>query len=279
MGNKRHLHRGDPQVSFLVPFRADNAAPHRVRVWDWLTDYWSWELPDAEIVVGKCKGKVFSKTEAVNDAASRAKGRIFVILDSDVYIRGESIVHCARAIEESQRREDKLWFIPYRHLFRLTEASTEMVLRSDPRTPLRFHSPPNTDEVESTTGSAHGHRFGAMIQIMPREAFATVGGMDPRFAGWGGEDVSFLRAVDTLYAKHKTLDAEVLHLWHANIGSTFQNRMWQGQDKPGSNWNLSSRYGKATQDRAKMRALVDEGCQPGHSRWMRHPLCPLCRMS
>lgn len=249
-----------PQISLLVPFRPNSATPHRTRIWEWLQRYWSYELPDAEIVIGRSSGASFSKTEAVNDAASRARGRIFVILDSDAYVRGDVILYCARAIEEASRRGHKLWFIPYRHLYRLTETSTELVLNSDPKVPYRFTSPPALDEVESTVGSMHGHHFGAMIQIMPREAFETVGCMDPRFRGWGGEDVAFLRALDTLYSKHKTVKADVLHLWHPSIGSTVHNRMWEGQNSPGQNADLAARYNRATGDRARMRALVDEGC-------------------
>lgn len=271
-----------PQISLLVPFRASSNAPHRARIWQWLSRYWKHELPDAEIVIGRSWSKTFSKTEAVNDAASRARGRIFVILDSDTYIRGEVVLRCARAIEDAQRRGIKRWYIPYRHLYRLTESSTERVLTSNPCWPYRFPSPPPSDEVESTIGSMHGHRFGAMIQIMPREAFETVGCMDPRFKGWGGEDVAFLRAVDTLYAKHKTVDSDVLHLWHPRIGDTVYDRMWEGQSRPGLNQQLANQYGRATGDRVRMRALVDAGCnrecRDRHPflRWARRLLRAFC---
>jgi hypothetical protein len=249
-----------PRISFLVPFAADKASPHRQRVWNWLEEYWKWEMPDAEIVMGRSTGEVFSKTEAVNDAASRASGRVFVILDSDAILDGPVIKRCASAIDEAIRWERRLWYIPYRHLYRLTEEATERVLTSDPRRPMRFHSPPPRDEVESTKGSMHGHRFGAMIQMMPRQAFEEVGCMDKRFSGWGGEDVAFVRALNTLYSKARTTDNDVLHLWHEKIGDGHLDRMWQGQINPRSNENLASRYSRATGDRAKMRALVDEGC-------------------
>lgn len=257
----------DPQISLLVPFRENPEAPGRLATWRWLTNYWSYELQDAEIIIGKSTSKAFSKTEAVNDAASRATGRTFVILDSDCYMRGSEIKDCADQIDESLRRELPLWMIPYRHLFRLTEEASLKVLASDPVNPMRFHSPPADDEVGSTVGSMHGHHFGAMIQIMPREAFETVGCMDPRFAGWGGEDVAFVRALDTLYAKHKTADYDVLHLWHPTIGQTHVTRMWEGQDEPRANEKLAMRYHRATGDRVKMRKLVNAGCRG--RRWRR----------
>lgn len=251
-----------PQLSLLVPFRPSAASPHRSRLWAWLEKYWGYELPDAEIIIGECKGTTFSKTEALNDAAQRANGRIFVLLDSDAYLRGDPILRSARAIEEAARRGQKRWFIPYRRLYRLKENVTELVLTSDPRWPHRFPFPPNKDDVESMTTAMYGHHFGAMIQIMPREAYEAVGCMDWRFEGWGGEDVAFVRAVDTLFGKHKTLNSEIFHLWHPSIGTNASNKMWEGQDRPGLNSRLASRYHRATGDRARMRALVDEVLTP-----------------
>jgi hypothetical protein len=252
------MSKSRPQISLLVPFRASADSPHRTRLWQWLEQYWRYELPDAEVVIGRSDRPIFAKTEAVNDAASRAKGRIFVIMDSDAYLGGDQILYCARAIEEAARRGINRWYIPYRRLYRLTEASTEMVLNSDPKWPLKFTHPPVLGDVESTATAMYGHHYGAMCQIMPREAFELVGQMDPRFAGWGGEDVAFVRAVDTLFGKHKTLNSVILHLWHPSIGTNATNKMWEGQAKPGVNSPLAWRYHKATGDLVRMRKLVDE---------------------
>jgi glycosyltransferase involved in cell wall biosynthesis len=261
-----------PQISFLVPFRPQHSQKRRQEVWQWLQEYWRWELPGVEIVTGHSKGKVFSKSEAVNDAAKRASGRIFVIIDADCYIDGDVIRACADRIDRELRRGNKLWYVPYRSLYRLTKESTDLVLDSDPRHPYTFSSPPCWDEVESTEGSGHGHRFGAMIQIMPREAFFAVGGMDPRFRGWGGEDVAFVKALDTLYSPHKTTNNDVLHMWHPKIGDSFKTRMWEGQHNPGLNGRLASRYMQSVGDRVMMRKVVDEGFvkqRGGFRAWFR----------
>lgn len=249
---------GGPQLSLLVPFRPDPSQPHRARLWDWLQRYWEWELPDAEIVMGTSEGKVFSKSVAVNQAAEKAHGRIFVVIDADTYMSGDVLLHCAREIDEAIRREHRLWFIPYRRLYRLTQSATMDLLESDPRTPLRFHSPPPGDRVGSTEGSAHGHYFGAMCQMAPRECFEITGGWQERFIGWGSEDVVQVRVQDTLYGRHKTTRNDVLHLWHERFGTGVADRVWAGQDQPRLNDQLASRYNRATFDFDAMRALVDE---------------------
>lgn len=255
-----HHHRKKrPQISFLVPFRADPTSPERLEIWTWLRKFTEINFPDAEIIVGNSRGKVFSKTRAVNAAARKAKGRIFVILDSDAYIRPEVIQECANRIDASLRRGRRMWFIPYRHLYRLTKAASREVLDSDPANPLQFSQPPPKDDILNIHGSQHGRRYGALVQIMPREAFFMVGGMDNRFEGWGGEDIAFVFALDTLYAHHKTTRNDVLHLWHKVIGREDTDRMWAGQLRAVPNSALASRYSHAVNDPARMRALVDGG--------------------
>jgi glycosyltransferase involved in cell wall biosynthesis len=268
-------------ISILVPFRADS--PYRVELWSWLREYWEHELPEAEIIIGHDhgarKGEPFSKTSAVNNAFHRSRGDIIVILDADAYMDGEVIKHCAHRLRQARRHGRRTWFIPYRYMYRLTQEATFRVLSSDPFHPLRFPTPPNPGDIDGTQGSAgpgRAHNYGALIQIMPREAFETVGCMDPRFRGWGGEDVSFLRALDTLWGRHKNMDEEVLHLWHPkkHIGgfdpaSQYLTRVWNHQRRPGSNNKLAMRYHLATWKPVQMRKLVDEGCRSAHRRRVR----------
>ena len=245
------------KISLLVPFRADDEG--RQRNWDWLRQYWEHELPEAEIVIGKDRKYPFSKTTAVNYAAKRARGKYFVILDADAFVRGSAIREAVHRIERAERDGHRLWFVPYRRLWRLTETATERLISSPPDCPPRYFG---GCDVTGMEGSHHGRRFGAMAQVMPREAFFVAGGMDPRFRGWGGEDVSFVRAVDTLWAKHKTIDATLYHLHHEKIGSDWRNRVWRGQDRARVNENMATRYDRANNQYDKMRELTAEYQRP-----------------
>ena len=247
------------EISLLVPFRADDEG--RQRNWDWLRRYWESALPEAEIVIGHDRKKhlPFSKTAAVNNAAKRAKGKYFVILDADAYLDPESIRECVRRMKRAERRGHRLWFIPYRRLWRLTPESTEFLLSTDPEC-LRVYFSPH--DCEDSTGSLHGRRFGAMCQVMPREAFYAAGGMDTRFRGWGGEDVSFVRAVDTMWAKHKTTDYDIFHLFHSKIGHDWRDRAWKGQTSRRVNEQLATRYDAAAYQTDAMTALVQEKNKP-----------------
>ena len=244
-------------ISLLVPFRTDHG--RREQTWNWLKRYWAYELPGAEIVIGTDDHPAFSKTSAVNRAAAKATGDIFVILDADCYIAGDVILDCAKRIRAERDKGNHLWYMPYRYFYRLTDIASRVVINSDPALPPRFFAaPPNVAATQNQIGSVNGYWFGALIQLMPREAFTATGGMDTRFHGWGGEDVAFMHAVDTLYGKHKTSDNGIIHLWHPSIGDDVKTRMWDGQEKPGNNGNLAWRYYAANGDRIAMLRLVSE---------------------
>jgi len=247
-------------ISLLVPYKSDSGV--RQDVWQWLREYWTNELPGAQICMGTDWETPFCKTAAVNRAGAQAGGDIMVILDADCYISGEVILGCADRIRQAGKENRKVWFIPYRNFYRLTEEASNQITSSDSKKPYRPASPPPETSIIRTESNSPttGHWWGALIQIMPREAFAAAGGMDERFAGWGGEDVSFMRAVDTLWAKHKTTPNDVLHLWHPTTTSAENPylRVWQGQDSAHVNDSLEGRYQAATGDRAKMSALTKD---------------------
>jgi hypothetical protein len=82
--------------------------------------------------------------------------------------------------------------------------------------------------------------------------------MDPRFRGWGSEDVSFMRALDTIYAQHELGDNDVVHLWHERPGISWATRRWVGQPDVVANSRLGQRYAMATSEPGFMRALTSE---------------------
>ncbi len=248
-----------PTISLLVPFHEDDA--DRGAVWGWLLAYWRTRLPDAELIVADNFEVPFCKTAAVNDAFKRSRGDIIVILDADCYVDAAVIESCADRIRVARVRGEKLWFIPYRRFYRLTQEATTAIV-SGARDISTLGDPPEV-EHESAYSAAAGHHYAALIQILPREAFEAVGGMDERFKGWGGEDVSFMYAVDTLYGKHRTLDAPVYHLWHPFIKGRWKfTRQWIGQNAAELNDELSTKYCEARGVQAPMRDLVSAHRRP-----------------
>jgi glycosyltransferase involved in cell wall biosynthesis len=255
-------------ISILIPFRANVNQIQRLRNVIWLKRYWKAQLPSAEIIIGKDSqtDRPFSKSVAVNNAASKAKGDIFVIVDADGFIDADSVIYCANEIRAAEKKGKALWFVPYRMFYRMTEAASTKLLASDPANPCKFGQPLESQHILGDTDPAYGHWYGAMIQICSRKAFYTVGGWDERFVGWGGEDSAAMRAMDTLYGLHKTLPGQVLHIWHPQIGPSgvaeivhWKERMWEGQAETNVNDHLNEEYYGAWMRPERMRKLVDEG--------------------
>lgn len=244
-----------PKISLLIPFSTDD--PRRQENFNWLLKYWRHELPDAEIIIGESRSKIFCKAEALNDAVDKSTGKVLVILDADAYLDGKVIDHCADKILENLKHN--LWFVPYRRLFRLSKDATKMVTDSDPENPFRFPRHVPEKYIENAGNSiTYGHRYGAMCMMFHYKAYQIIGGFDERFKGWGGEDVCLLRALDTLYGKHKTTNNNIFHLWHSFFGHTYEERRWEGQLVGGSNWTISKRYDKANRNPSAMKKLLAE---------------------
>lgn len=268
-------HKGHPSklghgISIIIPFRKSKKYPRQAENFEWVKRYWRCQLPGAEIIVGKDpkKHKTFSKSVAINCAVRKSHGDILVIVDADGYITPEAVLHCAHEIRRARLEGLKLWFVPYRQFYRLTEKASDKVINSDPCGSFQQTCPPDPGDVQNTQGSGRGHWYGALIQIMPREAFDCFCGWDERFRGWGGEDHSAMRACDTMYWRHKTLPGCVFHLWHPMFGTEgmgtwveWNKRLWDNQDKTlrnNDNGRLAARYSMAHGNRERMWRLIQE---------------------
>jgi GT2 family glycosyltransferase len=246
-----------PKISLLIPFSSKD--PIRRQSLHWLVRYWQHELPDAEIIIGESTGEIFSKGEALNDAVSQSTGEILVILDADAYLSGKVIDRCADRILEAATWGHKLWFVPYRHLYRLKKDISKIILESDPHNPLRLPVPPPEAYFENQGDQMkYGHRYGAMVMMFPRRAYHELGCFDERFVGWGGEDVALLRALNTVYGKYKTTNNPIFHIWHPKLGEDYRSRMWVGHERGQANGHLANRYHQASYKPSRMRELIEE---------------------
>lgn len=263
----------NPKISLLFPFKSRD--PHRRKVFKWVLNYWKCQLPDAEIIIGRSNSKPFCKTEALNDAAARAHGKVLVIIDADAYMDAKVIDECADKILEELELGNNLWFVPYRKLFRLTEAKTLEIIDGDFCTPFDMPVLPPVEWIDGDwSKSSYGHRYGAMVMMFPREALDALGCFDERFKGWGGEDVAFLRALDVLWGKHKTTNNPLYHLWHPYIGNSYISRAWRGQKKEQPNRELAMAYHRARRSPERMREVVTAGCLYRKYRAKYHRLHP-----
>lgn len=185
----------------LMPVRARDrwrgAALTYVRAW------WERNFADVPVVFGSCSGE-WSKGEAVAAARQLAADlapTVLVIADADSTIARPEDLRAALEGVSSGRHP---WIVPHSWVYRLREAETE-----------RLHANPEArPRLGHTCRPVYQGIPGGGITVLTADAFDTIGGIDRRFLGWGGEDVAFGYALETLVAPVHRLEGRLVHLWH-----------------------------------------------------------------
>lgn len=239
-------------VNVVIPWRP--GCPHREVALIHVTQWWAANYPTWPVTIGPWGDESGSWRKG---CAVRAAGLhpgaddVVVVADADVIPVG--IGDAVAAVGSiGLGRPPVRWAMPFRLVHRLTQAATDLVTSG--RLVLPTGPIPKTmvGLVEETyVGSAGG---GAVV--LRGDVFATVP-IDPRFSGYGQEDLSWSLALHRLVGAPAMGANPLWHLWHPpqermrrgatvsrGVGSEASQRLWQ-------------RYRQATTP-AMMRALIAE---------------------
>lgn len=172
----------------------------RARARDFVEQWYRQHFPSMPIFTGSASGE-WSKGAAIADAlhqAAELAPEILVLADADSFTaRPEELAAAVELV-----RAGRPWAQPHRLVYRLSEKETSSVhAGARPRLAKVCRAP-------------YGGPLGGGITVISREAFELVGRIDPRFLGWGGEDVAFGWALETLAPGGARLDGALVHLWH-----------------------------------------------------------------
>jgi len=245
-------------VWVVIPWRA--GCPHREAAFDHVTRWWLDTYPGWSVVIGPWPEKYLSSPGSVvpwrkGCAVRNARIRpdpddVVVVSDADVIPVGVGAA-VASVSPDGCGRPIARWAVPFRMVHRLTQAGTELVTSG--RLVLPNGSVPKMPGIleESYIGSAGGGTV-----VMRGDVFGEIP-IDPRFAGYGQEDLSWSLALHRLVGAPTMRSAPLWHLWHPP-----QERMRRGGTVSrgvGSEAGLLlwQRYRQATTP-AVMRALIAE---------------------
>jgi hypothetical protein len=235
-------------ISVLTGFTSGD--PGRLRIWDWVRTYYARNLPEAEHVTGGSEARPFNKATAVNAAARRASGDVFLLADADTCLDRGGVVRAAALL----RAGGAAWAFPASEVYRLSGKQTAACLRK-PHVPFGAVS-----KGACNWHSADLRKLAGWVMVT-RGAWERLGGMDERFSeGWGCEDACFTLALATLCGQPAVMRGyKAVHLEHAAVPGPEGTYRWDGQARDYANLTLTGRYAAAGGNPAAMRDLVQEG--------------------
>lgn len=172
---------------------------HRKAAREWVTRWY--EARGYPVRSGVCRTKRWCKAAAYNAAADATTADVLVIADADSYPRTSSL---ARAVDHAAGGG---WSVPFRKVRRLSADATDTLLGCDP-------AAQDEPAVRVLAQAPHDALSGGGVVVMHRDVWAQVGGFDPRFSGWGGEDYALGCALRTLADQSLGCGGNLWHLWH-----------------------------------------------------------------
>jgi len=183
----------------------------------------------------------WNKPAALNRAFTEARAAdhdIVILADADSVVPPEDLETAVRWAQEG-----RAWCTPHGDVYRLTEAATRLFsaqFRSDFELAYR---------AKLTRPTYRGIPGGGIV-VVRSEVYADVRGLDERFEGWGGEDISFGMCLKTLHGAPGRVGAPLVHLWHPPAAPHGRGSI--ASEKLVARYTAASGYGE------RMRSLVEE---------------------
>lgn len=232
------------KVAVVVPF--DAVDPQRQRVWGWLRRRYEQLHPRWPLVIEAGGLEPWSKGAVVNAGVERTDAEILVIADADCFTVPAVLELIVRNVADPASKHQ--WGVPFGDVYRLDGPSTDRILERPPDCRIDGEWKP-----AALTRAKYPGKPGGGIVVVHRHAFVTVGGMDPRFLHWGGEDKAFGYALRCLTGRAARATVPLWHLWHPPSPA-----MGPRMSDPPENAALLRRYTRAQRTAGSMRALVAE---------------------
>lgn len=186
------------KISIIIPYKPDHG--RRDFLWPFIQMRYREYMPDIEICMGSDdQNKLFCKARAINEAVQKATGEILILVDAEVIFE-PSLIEQIRSIIHFHP-----WIIPFANAFRLNKEATDRFIEEC----LSLDFCIGKSDIEYSKFVPGGY-----MNVLTRESFDKVRGMDERFKGYGFEDMAFALSLDTICGPHYRMDGTIFHLWH-----------------------------------------------------------------
>lgn len=197
-----------------------------------------------KISVADHGGGPWRKGAAVIEALHSIRASVLVVADADVMADPEALQEAVDAVTPvgSQGIRGPAWATPHGPIRRLDRESTVQL--------YDYGEIPERPVLTRPTYRNRGQEGGG-ITVVPRQIYVRCP-IDPRFEGWGSEDVCWGLALRCLYGPPWSGDGTLWHLYHDHPApGQSKSQNVQGRE-------LHRRYYKHAHDPEGMRALLAE---------------------
>ncbi len=196
-----------------------------------------WDALGWPVHLGDHEGESFCRGEAINAAAREATddgADVLIVADCDFLL--DSTSQAEQGVETALR--DDAYVVCFSFMRALGQQGTNAVREG--------RNWVNQDVLENI-GMIWGNCF-----AIPTDLFWRVCGFDPRFRGWGAEDIAFLVAASTMGGPKSRITGGSFHLTHP----TNEDREFLPENNA-----LASHYRSADGDPEAMAVILAErGC-------------------
>lgn len=189
-------------ATIVVPF-TPGVDQHRDEAWAWLHQRLVAAHPDWPIIEATT-GEPWSKGRAVAAVIDQVDTDVLIVHDADSFIDRSTL---AQAVERIGAGAP--WVMPHTDVHRLNRDQTRRVLTGPPD----IDTIPEALDRRRLARRPYAGIVGGGIVVLPRAGW-DIAPLDPRFEGWGLEDIAWGHALDTLLGAHVRLGARLFHLWH-----------------------------------------------------------------
>ena len=180
-------------IEVLIPWR-DPGCEVRRRSCEAVAEYYA---QVGDVVFGDSPaGAPFNVSAARNAAAAAGSSDVCVFIDADAVVDLDVL----RSAVEVARRRPRL-VKPFARAGYLSREASEAFLESRSLVWEEWISGPED-------------AFCGLAWVIRRDAFAELGGFDPGFVGYGGEDNAFTAAAELFFGPQRSLSGVAASLWH-----------------------------------------------------------------
>lgn len=225
-------------IALIIPWRGTD--PAREAAFDFVARHLCHVLEPDAVIVADDPHDTFNRGRALNAGVERSGAGpddVLVFADADLWVPGTALESALTLVDGAS------YVVPFDRLVALDGPTSVRVIegRAYPHQLWGDDALEYRWERRSTGG----------CNVLRRSTFDAVGGFDPRFAGWGGEDGAWDAAVTALVGPASYVHAEAVHLHHAHDAT-------RGTQLTEDAMALARRYDAAAGDTEAIRALLAE---------------------